>query len=81
MLSQILPVRAGCPAQKSQIFLKSQEISEETDGAFDITVAPLVNAWGFGFKHSDTLSSTLIDSLKEFVGYKKVAFFAWNYSE
>lgn len=57
----------------SCVFLKAQEISEETEGAFDITVAPLVNAWGFGFKHSDTLSSTLIDSLKELVGYEKVA--------
>ena len=29
----------------------SQTIHQATNGAFDITVAPLVNAWGFGFKH------------------------------
>jgi thiamine biosynthesis lipoprotein len=27
---------------------QSQEISRASDGAFDITVAPLVNLWGFG---------------------------------
>ena len=32
------------------VFNLAQEISQQTDGAFDITVAPLVNAWGFGFK-------------------------------
>ncbi len=31
-----------------EAFKKSEEISEITDGAFDITVGPLVKAWGFG---------------------------------
>ena len=34
----------------AEVFNRAMEISKETDGAFDITVAPLVNAWGFGFK-------------------------------
>ena len=34
------------------MFNKAQEISAITSGAFDITVAPLVNAWGFGFDPS-----------------------------
>ena len=34
----------------AEIFDLSEEISTETEGAFDITVAPLVNVWGFGFK-------------------------------
>lgn len=34
----------------TNVFHRSMEISRETNGAFDITVAPLVNAWGFGFK-------------------------------
>ena len=46
-------------------------ISEETDGAFDITVAPLVNAWGFGFKNSALPSSYQVDSLRQIVGYQK----------
>lgn len=47
-------------------------ISQETDGAFDITVAPLVNLWGFGFKHGETPSQHAIDSIRQFVGYEKV---------
>lgn len=54
------------------IFNKAQEISEITDGAFDITVAPMVNAWGFGFKHKEQVTPKLIDSLKDLVGYQKV---------
>ena len=49
------------------------QISEETDGAFDITVAPLVNAWGFGFKNSTLPSPYQVDSLRQIVGYQKVS--------
>jgi FAD:protein FMN transferase len=45
-------------------------ISEKTHGAFDITVAPLVNAWGFGFKKMDQVTSAQIDSIRTFVSYK-----------
>ena len=34
----------------AEVFNLAEKISSETDGAFDITVAPMVNAWGFGFK-------------------------------
>ncbi len=37
----------------------AQNVSEETDGAFDITVAPLVNAWGFGFKTGNPSNPTV----------------------
>lgn len=46
------------------------KVSEETDGAFDITVAPLVNAWGFGFKNKDNVTAEQIDSIRKNVGYK-----------
>ena len=48
------------------------EVSHETNGAFDITVAPLVNAWGFGFKQGDMPTPAQIDSLKQFVGFEKL---------
>lgn len=51
----------------------AQNVSEETDGAFDITVAPLVNAWGFGFKTGNTPTRHSIDSLRAIVGYGKVS--------
>lgn len=53
-------------------FRRSLEISEITDGAFDITVAPLVNAWGFGFRHKENITDQLIDSLLQFTGFRKV---------
>ena len=54
------------------VFTKAMEISRETDGAFDITVAPLVNAWGFGFKNETRPTPLQVDSLLQIVGYKKV---------
>ena len=53
-------------------FNRSMEISRETEGAFDITVAPLANAWGFGFKKGTFPDSLMIDSLLQFTGYEKV---------
>jgi len=55
-----------------KVLRRAMEISDWTDGAFDITVAPAVNAWGFGFKHSTTISESVIDSLREITGYRKI---------
>lgn len=54
------------------VFRLAQNVAEDTDGAYDITVAPLVNAWGFGFKNGEDVSAQKIDSIKTFVGYKNV---------
>ena len=54
------------------VFTLARTVSADTDGAFDITVAPLVNAWGFGFKHNIAPTKSTIDSIMNFVGYKKV---------
>ena len=54
------------------VFHLAQHVAETTSGAFDITVAPAVNAWGFGFKNSETITDFIIDSLKTIVGYEKV---------
>jgi len=53
-------------------FIASRQIFEESDGAFDITVAPIVNAWGFGFTEKSDPDSSMIDSLLQFVGMDKV---------
>ena len=50
----------------------AQETNKETDGAFDITVAPLVNAWGFGFQQRENISQQRIDSLLEIIGQDKI---------
>ena len=53
-------------------FNRSMEISRETKGAFDITIAPLANAWGFGFKKGAFPDSLMIDSLLQITDYEKV---------
>lgn len=54
------------------VFRLARQVSEETHGAFDITVAPLVNAWGFGFKNAAQVNPQTIDSLRQFVGFEKI---------
>ncbi len=54
------------------VFRLAEKISKRTNGAFDITVAPLVNAWGFGFKNQKDITDGQIDSLRSLVGFEKV---------
>ena len=54
------------------LFNRSQEVSGVSDGLFDITVSPLINAWGFGFKNIDNVTPEMVDSLKAIVGYDKI---------
>ena len=55
-----------------EVFNKSLEINKETNGALDLTVGPLVNAWGFGPEKKVNVDSTKIDSLLQYVGMQKV---------
>ncbi|PRY13878.1 thiamine biosynthesis lipoprotein [Pontibacter ummariensis] len=53
---------------------KALEVSNKTDGAFDITVQPLVQAWGFGVEPIATLpDSASIQALLKCVGTDKVS--------
>ena len=61
------------------MYAEAYAISRLSNGAFDITVAPLVHAWGFG--KSATLdeeakrllgNKAQIDSIKQFVGYQHI---------
>ena len=52
----------------------SKNIYELTDGAYDPTVMPLVNAWGFGPDKGIPNDSTYIDSLMQFIGFDKIMF-------
>jgi len=54
------------------LFNKSKFVYENSDGAFDPTVGPLVNAWGFGFTDRLKVDQFIIDSLLPFVGFDKV---------
>jgi thiamine biosynthesis lipoprotein len=55
------------------VFGKAEEIHKASSGVFDITVAPLVNLWGFGFTSDQPEpDAEKIDSLLQYVGMDKV---------
>lgn len=51
---------------------ESRHFSELSNGAFDITVSPLVDLWGFGPKAKSDPTVKLIDSIRSFVSYKLI---------
>ena len=75
--SVITAINENQPVKPDDMFFDvyqlAMQVSKDTDGAFDITVAPLVNAWGFGFKNGIEPTRSLLDSLKQIVGYQKVS--------
>jgi thiamine biosynthesis lipoprotein len=56
----------------TEVFNKAMEVSANSGGVFDITCAPLINLWGFGFSKAEEATPEKIDSIKAFVGYQKV---------
>lgn len=50
----------------------AQEAAQMSDGYFDPTISPIVAAWGFNNKTGDSITPSLIDSLKQLVDYRKV---------
>ncbi|MDX9748401.1 MAG: FAD:protein FMN transferase [Paludibacter sp.] len=54
------------------MYKQAVEVSKITGGAFDITVAPLVNAWGFGFGEQLRDSTPDVESLLKITGFTKV---------
>ena len=60
-------------AMAEEVISLAMRVSSETQGAFDITVAPLVNAWGFGYKSGQWPTDAEVDSLRQIVGYERYA--------
>ena len=50
----------------------AQEAARLSDGYFDPTISPIVAAWGFSYKHGDSITPQLIDSLKQLVNYRNI---------
>jgi len=53
---------------------KSEEVYNITGGSFDITIAPLSNAWGFGFKNKENMTKEKVDSILDFIGFELIAY-------
>ena len=56
----------------TEVLNKAEQISKNTGGAFDVTVAPVINAWGFGYTKKIQVDSARVDSLLQYVGFEKV---------
>lgn len=56
------------------VLKRSQEIYNMTSGAFDPTVMPVINAWGFGPEKEIKKDSAYLDSLMTFVGFNNIDF-------
>jgi len=76
--SIISSVNRNEPTRLNDMFLNvfklAQQVSADTEGAFDITVGPLVNAWGFGYQNGELPNQHAVDSLRQFIGYQKVQY-------
>lgn len=74
--SIISKVNRNEPVVLNQVFIDNfniaQAASELSDGYFDATIGPLVSAWGFSRKQGDSITPTLVDSLRRLVDYHKV---------
>lgn len=67
--SDWFPVSAGF----AKVVKSSLEISEKSNGAFDVSIGPLIELWGFGKKMEDRVPSTEeINSVEEIIGYRKL---------
>mgnify|MGYP001062694562 CR=1 FL=1 len=56
------------------VLVASREVYQETQGAFDPTVGPLIDAWGFGAGEMIGPDSAGVDSLLQYVGFPKITF-------
>ncbi len=60
--------------ETATVISRALEISRKTEGAFDITVGPIVDLWKFGKDKSnfEVPSFAMISAAKELVGYSKL---------
>ncbi len=74
--SIISKINSNQPTELSNEFIicynKAMEVSEKTNGAFDITAGAMVNAWGFGPEEKKKMTQQKVDSLIQITGYQKI---------
>ena len=57
-----------------EVLKTSQEVYKASNGAFDPTIYPLINAWGFGKNSSSFPDTSKIRSIKSEIGFDKINF-------
>lgn len=70
LVNENRPVELG--KEFIEIFNQAKQVSAKTKGAFDITVGPLTNAWGFWFREKIDVNQQVLDSLLPLVGFEQV---------
>ncbi len=75
-ISRLNAAAGGAPvevsAQVMQLLQACVRYGEESDGAFDVTVAPLVEEWGIQTDHAHVPSQDRIDALLSLVDYRSL---------
>ena len=56
----------------SVVFKCAKTVYEQTQGALDCSIAPLTNAWGFGFESKEDLDSNKVNMMLKNIGFNKV---------
>lgn len=54
------------------VWRTSELIAERSGGRYDVTCSPLINAWGFGFDSLRHIDDYVLDSLRQFIGFRTV---------
>lgn len=54
-----------------EVFLLSKKINSETDGAFDPTLAPIIEAWGFDFAEAKSMDTNKVNELMKLCGFEQ----------
>lgn len=74
--STLSRINSGEDSIADSYFLDMYRTAEQvhllSHGAFDITVAPLVNLWGFGLKNRAHVTQAQVDSLMPHIGMQKI---------
>ncbi len=56
----------------TNVFNRSREIYDISEGLFDVSAAPLFNIWGFGFKNRERVTPQVLDSALALTGMDKI---------
>jgi thiamine biosynthesis lipoprotein len=62
-----------CDSAFIHTYLIARDVAEKSHGAFDYTIGPLVNVWGFGFEDRQKVDQAMVDSLLPLVDYRFVS--------